>query len=43
MIVLSENAKDKFKDLDIMATKNKADNFLKYDFQKLDGTQVTKI
>ena len=35
MIILSESAKDNFKDLDIMATKNKADNFLKYDFQKI--------
>lgn len=35
VILLSESAKDRFKDLDIVATKNKADSFLKYDFQRI--------
>ena len=33
--MLPSEAKERFRDLDIMATKNKADEFLKYDFQKI--------
>ncbi|OTA48063.1 hypothetical protein BHL90_09810 [Limosilactobacillus reuteri] len=35
IILLSSEAKDRFKDLDIMATKHNSDDFLKYDLQRI--------